>query len=239
MVNIKSQIGINFSDNTFNNNKVFVFESHRMKEKKVKFYVVWKGRNTGIFDSWDNCKSQVFGFEGAQYKSFPTKEEALLAFQRPYYQSVSSKTSVKPTLLTDNNVIVKDSISVDAACSGNPGLMEYRGVDTHTKKEIFIQGPFRDGTNNIGEFLALVHALALLKKLGKENILIYSDSRTAMSWVKKGKANTKLEQTKHNEYIFELIRRAEDWLRDNTYQNPIAKWETEKWGEIPADFGRK
>jgi ribonuclease HI len=210
-----------------------------MKKKKVKFYVVWKGRNTGIFDSWDECNSQIFGFEGAQYKSFPTKEEALFSFQRPYSQAITSKSSVVLPVSAYNNLIVKNSISVDAACSGNPGLMEYRGVETYSKKEIFIQGPFRDGTNNIGEFLALVHALALLKKLGKDDVTIYSDSRTAMSWVKKGKANTKLERTHHNEMIFELIHRAEDWLKKNTYQNPIVKWETEKWGEIPADFGRK
>lgn len=42
--------------------------------------------------------------------------------------------------------------------------MEYRGVDTKTRKQIFIQGPFEEGTNNIGEFLAIVHGLALLKK---------------------------------------------------------------------------
>ena len=210
-----------------------------MKKKKVKFYVVWKGRNTGIFDSWDECNSQIFGFEGAQYKSFPTKEEALFSFQRPYSQAITSKSSVVLPVSAYNNLIVKNSISDDAACSGNPGLMEYRGVETYSKKEIFIQGPFRDGTNNIGEFLALVHALALLKKLGKDDVTIYSDSRTAMSWVKKGKANTKLERTHHNEMIFELIHRAEDWLKKNTYQNSIVKWETEKWGEIPADFGRK
>lgn len=118
-------------------------------------------------------------------------------------------------------------------------MMEYRGVMTDTGKEIFHLGPLRDGTNNIGEFLALVHVLALLKQKGREDIPIYSDSKIAIGWIKKGKANTKLEHTGHNEPIFQLIQRAERWLANNSFANPILKWETDSWGEIPADFGRK
>ena len=130
------------------------------------------------------------------------------------------------------------SISVDAASSGNPGKMEYRGVDTKSKKQLFIQGPFEEGTNNIGEFLAIVHGLAFLKKINSDKI-IYTDSRTAISWVKKKNCNTKLEPNEKNSALFELIDRAIIWLKNNTYKTPIVKWETKAWGEIPADFGRK
>ena len=136
-------------------------------------------------------------------------------------------------------MIIKESIAVDAACSGNPGNMEYRGVYTKTKEQIFHQGPFPQGTNNIGEFLALVHGLAFLKKEGRDITPIYSDSRTAIAWVRNKKVKTELERTPRNEQIFELIERALKWLNSNTYKNPIIKWETEDWGEIPADFGRK
>jgi ribonuclease HI len=131
-----------------------------------------------------------------------------------------------------------NSISVDAACSGNPGPMEYRGVITATKQEIFRIGPFPMGTNNIGEFLALVHGIALLKKQGS-NMPIYSDSVNALGWVKKKAAKTKLPRSEKTEQLFQLLDRAEEWLRNNTYTNPLLKWETEVWGEIPADFGRK
>jgi ribonuclease HI len=117
--------------------------------------------------------------------------------------------------------------------------MEYQGVDTKTKEKIFHQGPFLMGTNNIGEFLAIVHALALFKQKGLNNRPIYSDSVTAMGWVKKKKANTNLEQNAKTAKLYELIQRAENWLQQNNYSNPIIKWETENWGEIPADFGRK
>ncbi|MEC7262355.1 MAG: RNase H family protein, partial [Bacteroidota bacterium] len=131
-----------------------------------------------------------------------------------------------------------NSIAVDAASSGNPGKMEYRGVDTKSKKVLFHQGPFEQGTSNVGEFLALVHGLAFLKQKNSDRIL-YSDSRIAMGWVRKGKCGTKLEKTPKNAKLFELIERAEDWLKKNRYTTPIVKWETKAWGEIPADFGRK
>lgn len=130
------------------------------------------------------------------------------------------------------------AIAVDAACSGNPGPMEYRGVYLRTGQEIFHYGPVH-GTNNIGEFLALVHGLALLKQKGLHTMPIYSDSVNAQIWVKKKKCKTTLARTPETEQLHQLIARAEAWLRNNTYQNPIIKWPTEEWGEIPADFGRK
>ncbi|MPM99650.1 Ribonuclease H [bioreactor metagenome] len=133
---------------------------------------------------------------------------------------------------------VTESLSVDAACSGNPGNMEYRGVYTKTGEQVFHQGPFPEGTNNIGEFLALVHGIALLKQKNL-SMPIYTDSRTAMAWVKKKKAKTELERTARNEHLFDLIDRAEKWLVENEYSTEILKWHTEAWGEIPADFGRK
>ena len=82
---------------------------------------------------------------------------------------------------------INESLAVDAACSGNPGDMEYRGVYTATGQEIFHIGPLKEGTNNVGEFLALVHGLALLQQKGSD-LPIYSDSRNAISWVKKRNA---------------------------------------------------
>lgn len=140
---------------------------------------------------------------------------------------------------TKQNEIIPYSLSVDAACSGNPGIMEYQGVKTYNKELVFRMGPYPDCTNNIGEFLALVHAISLLKKEGLGTIPIYSDSVTAMAWVRKKKANTKLIPSAENAHVLKMLERAEKWLRDNTYQNPILKWDTKKWGEIPADFGRK
>lgn len=208
---------------------------------KKKFYVVWKGKHPGIYESWDDCKAQIEGVKGAQYKSFATFQEAKKAYDNNYLEYKGKKKG-KPKLSQEELLKIGEpnyhSIAVDAASSGNPGVMEYQGVDTKTKKVLFKQGPFREGTNNIGEFLAIVHGLAFLKKQ-KSDRIIYSDSRIAIGWVRKKKCGTKLKPTKKNQKVFELIARAEEWLKTNRYNTPIVKWETAAWGEIPADFGRK
>ncbi|MBQ8046520.1 MAG: ribonuclease H [Prevotella sp.] len=128
--------------------------------------------------------------------------------------------------------------AVDAACSGNPGPMEYQAIDLQTGAQVFHYGPVY-GTNNIGEFLAIVHALALMEQKGIHDRTIYSDSYNAILWVKKKQCKTKLERNPQTEALYQVIRRAENWLRTHAVTTPILKWETSKWGEIPADFGRK
>lgn len=206
---------------------------------KQKFYVVWEGHKPGIYKSWDECQKQVAGFPQAKYKSFESATEAEKAFQGNYWKYVQSAKKPGPKQRVSRSAIIQESVAVDAACSGNPGDMEYRGVWVADGRQLFHVGPLKDGTNNIGEFLALVHALAMLKTQNKPSLTIYSDSKIAQGWVKKGKCNTKLEKTGRNEEIFNLIDRAEKWLAVNKITNPIIKWETEDWGEIPADFGRK
>jgi ribonuclease HI len=206
--------------------------------KSKKYYVVWVGAKPGIYESWTDCQAQTIGYPEAKYKSFKSLEEAKEAFAgKPHdYQN---KSPGKNKITASKTGIIWNSISVDAACSGNPGILEYRGVDTRSAKEIFRQGPFYQGTNNIGEFLGLVHAMSLLKKKGLNNLPIYTDSRTAIAWLRNKKLKTTLQRTAKNEELFALVDRALIWLNKHNYENPILKWETDKWGEIPADFGRK
>ncbi|MDM9631222.1 ribonuclease H1 domain-containing protein [Robiginitalea aurantiaca] len=211
-----------------------------MAQKKA-YYTVWKGKNPGVYKGWQACKKEVEGFEGAKYMGFITRDEAEKAFNTSYEDSlklIAKKKKGSKELMKDIGPPNYLSISVDAASSGNPGIMEYQGVDTKTGKKLFRQGPFEEGTNNIGEFLAIVHGLAYLKKHGSNRVL-YSDSRTAMAWVRKKKCNTQLKPSEKNAALFEMIHRAEEWLHSNSYNTPVVKWETRAWGEIPADFGRK
>jgi len=208
--------------------------------KKPKFYVVWSGRKTGVFDSWDDCKAQTHGFDKALYKSFDSKAEAIKAFRDKPHEHIG--TAAPKAKTTANRLFVgnpnENSLVVDAAWNTSTGDMEYQGIYLATRQKLFLKGPYADGTNNIGEFLAIVHALALLHQKGS-TIPVYSDSRTAISWVKKKKANTKLEPTARNAPLFDLLDRAETWLQTHTFSNLILKWETTYWGENPADFGRK
>lgn len=233
---------------------------------KQKYYVVWNGPSPGVYSSWEACQEAVSGVSGAKYKSFKTQEEAEDAFEmgeeayeieseearnsgdssessKPSNSSDSSNSSSKPIRPAFNPQtlpaeVIRQAIAVDAACSGNPGAMEYRGVYLADGKEIFHYGPIH-GTNNIGEFLALVHGLALLKQKGLDTMPIYSDSVNAQLWVRKHQCKTTLVRNDETEKLYQMIERAEAWLRNNTYKNPIIKWQTDKWGEIPADFGRK
>ena len=207
-----------------------------------KFYVVWIGLNPGIYESWEACKQQVEGWKGAVYKGFDTREEAEKAINEPPENFIEKKTpeqkggrKKKEKPLPPE--VIRQALAVDAACNGNPGQMEYRAVYLGDMEEKFHFGPVL-GPNNIGEFLAIVHALALYRNRGLD-WPVYSDSRNAILWVKAGKCRTKLERTPDTEAVFERIESAERWLKDNTYRNVILKWETQKWGEIPADFGRK
>ena len=207
--------------------------------KKQKYYVVWNGFHRGIYDSWEACKKEVEGFERAQYKSFGTREEAEKAFEKPYREIIELKGKKNLDELTTDEKPEINSISVDAACKGNPGILEYRGVYTYSGTEIFRRGPYEQGTVNIGEFLAIVLALAWLKK---QNLTmpVYSDSRTAIAWVRKKRINTNLKSTKKNEELLKAVKAALKWLNENDYTHiPILKWNTKLWGEIPADYGRK
>lgn len=219
-----------------------------MSKKRAAYYVVWQGRTPGIYDSWEACEAQVKGADGARYKGFATLPEAQQAFAASPDDYIVKKvpttneTLTRPTTNDQRPTTfahpILPALAVDAACSGNPGLMEFRGVVADTGTEVFHRGPYPAGTNNIGEFLALVLGLAYLKK---HNLPwnLYSDSRTALAWLRKGHAETKLVCTAENQELFLMLRTAEQWLHDNTWTTTVLKWDTEHWGEIPADFGRK
>ncbi|MDO4512145.1 MAG: ribonuclease H family protein [Bacteroidales bacterium] len=225
-----------------------------MAKSKQKWYVVWNGTEPGIYLTWDECKARIHGVKGARYKSYHSPEEAQAAFEAGYQpkekatapaaeapQKSIAHLRLLPEQLADFPEIDPRSIAVDAACSGNPGMMEYRCVYVFgdpSMPNIFHFGPIM-GTNNIAEFLAIVHALALLKQKGDTKTVIYSDSRNAMLWVNKKKCKTTIPHSPKFAKAHEMIARAEKWLQENEVVNRVVKWETKRWGQIPADFGRK
>jgi len=206
---------------------------------RKKYYVVWEGKTPGIYDSWEACKAQVDGFPHAKYKAYDSPDEAERAFRLGWERARSESDDAKMRAAPpDDAEIDWDSISVDVGTSGNPGPIEYKGVDTRTGEVLFSYGPIPNGTNNLGEFLAIVHALAYLKKRGSGKT-VYSDSQTAIKWVKEKKVATNLPRNEETRQVWELVDRALRWLQNNEYPNKLLKWETSKWGEIRADYGRK
>lgn len=227
-----------------------------MAKGKQKYYVVWEGRQPGVYDDYDDAMEQVFGFPGAKFKSFTSPTEATEAYRRgiPEASSMSLGRLLAEASASNRDKSTKGgkekpdwqtfpeidrtAWAVDASCLGNPGRMEYRGVDLASGAELFRVGPFEDATNNIGEFLAIVHALALMEQRGEEHP-IYSDSVSGMSWVRRKKINTQLKPTDRNKKLFDLMARGIAWLLKHPTHPKVMKWQTELWGEIPADFGRK
>lgn len=225
------------------------------KVKKQKYYVVWVGQDTGVFDSWAECHLQVANYPNARYKSFATREEAVeayrsgpgdemnfmraLAVRRHEAQHQSTCEKVDYRTVPE---IRLDAIAVDGACAGNPGRMEYRAVRVADGAELFRIGAVRPlvGTNNIAEYLAMIHIAALLRQRGDTTTPIYTDSKNTLAWLRRGCSKTTLRRTPATEETLDLLARADAWLKANgPIANPILKWQTEKWGEIPADFGRK
>lgn len=214
----------------------------------VKYYVVWVGHKPGIYRSWADCQAQTKGFPQARFKSYESEAEARQALEKGWQKSLNfggksgassaSASGTKSATPETAPEVDYDSLSVDVGCSGNPGIVEYKGVDTRTGEILFYQGPISKGTNNLGEFLAIVHGLAYLQKQGSGKT-IYTDSVTALSWIRKKEVSTNLVRDGSTEEIWTLVDRALKWLRTNTYPNKIVKWDTKKWGEIKADFGRK
>lgn len=214
----------------------------KSSSKKSYYYVVWSGFTPGVYHDWDEAKRQMRGFKGPKYKTFGSKqlaEKAFLEGPEKYPGSYKKTRDLSQSELDKIGDPIEMSLAVDAACNGK-GVMEYQGVWTFNKEHVlFRMGPLKKGSNNIGEFLALVHALAYFQKEKDEkfrSMPIYSDSRIAMSWIKAKRCRTKQIPS---DDVTNLISRAEKWLHNHTFQNPILKWETKVWGEIPADFGRK
>lgn len=213
---------------------------------------MWEGRHPGVYVDWEDALEQVENFPGAKYKGFASQEEAVAAYRKYIsegeaglgeilVEASSHRVETAPPMAESWRGIPEidlDGWAVDASCLGNPGVMEYRGVELRTGNELFRVGPFQDATNNIGEFLAIVHALALQYRNGVWRT-IYSDSATGMSWVRKRQIKTTLKPTERNVKVFDLMARGLAWLSTHQYHTRILKWQTELWGEIPADFGRK
>ncbi|MCU0720382.1 MAG: ribonuclease H family protein, partial [Pirellula sp.] len=183
-----------------------------MSKTKPKFYVVWVGRTPGIYHDWTACQEQISGFSGARYKSFDSLAKAKVAWNESHEAhwgqgESKSKKSATPVIAEDELGglgVDMTAWCVDAACKGNPGELEYQGIDLATGTNMFHMGPYPEGTVNIGEFLAIVHALALLHEK-EPNTAIYSDSRIGISWVKQGKCKTELVLSDNNRRLFDLV----------------------------------
>lgn len=208
----------------------------------TQYYGVWIGRKPGVYDNWNDCKAQVDKFSGARYSKLKstTKEEALLEFNKENNNTIdNSKETIKSTnnVVNTSNKPIENVLTVDGASNGLN--CEFQAVWYPSGEVAFKSKQYQGGTNNIAEFLGLVLAI---KHLEKNNLplSVYTDSVTAMAWLRDKKANTTAKTTgKATEELDKLINQAETYLKEKERKINIMKWETKSWGQIPADYGRK
>lgn len=224
-------------------------------DPEKKYYIVWAGLEPGVYTTWTDCQAQVKGVKGSMFKSFKgitrAQAEEIYRSGKPenFYTPTSptgNTPSAKPKPTADQQRALRmehginpDAIAVDASSQGNPGRMEYRGVVVDTGDEVFHSQVYPQGTNNLGEFLAIVHAMAWMEQ-NHYFVPIYSDSRTALAWVRHKAVKTTLQSNSLNQDLFVHLHRALTWLQNHDITRyTLLKWPTETIGEIPADFGRK
>lgn len=226
-----------------------------MSSRRNKWYVVWVGHEPGVYDSWSECQEQINSFPGARYKAFDSQDEAVAAYRgrmedhlnlvRQIVSHTPKPKQIQPGGYPDYTAIPGinlNAIAVDGACAGNPGAMEYRAVRVLDGAELFRIGSQKNliGTNNIAEYIGMIHLAAILAAQDDFTTPIYTDSRNTLAWLRRGHSKTSLLRDERTAPALDLLARADAWLAENgPIRNPILKWQTELWGEIPADFGRK
>lgn len=213
-----------------------------MASRNKNFYVVWIGTSPGVYTTWAECDDAIRGYSNPKYKSFPTLESAEKAFlegPNDYWGTNKFVSSISEDQLALIGRPVSNSVCVDTAWFAESEIMEYRGVWHHDKSVAFEAGPFENATKNIGKFLAIVHAIALMKKQSID-WPVYSDSKTAIRWVRRKHVKAKsMRMGETSEKINDLIARALRWLEVNDFKNDILIWNTKAWGENPAAYSRK
>ena len=205
---------------------------------KNNVYVVFAPRSIrGVYDSWVRCQSALRGVSGTSFAGFKNVAEANEALRCGSLAEYRARAATRKPWIGH---VQLPCIVVDAACSGAPGPVEYRGVVIPEMYEAFRRGPYHQGTNNIGEFLAIVAGLRWLENTSLD-FPLYSDSAVAIGWVTgRGECNT--HQVPGAE-LRDAIAAAERWLMLPSSralaESRVRKWDTRELGEIPADYGRK
>lgn len=192
---------------------------------KQKFYVVWAGKNTGIFNNWPEVQKSVIGHKGAKHKSFPTLAEAEAAFSEPPERAKPSssparvsKTSTSPAVnSTALNPLFDVHIFSDGGCDPNPGEAA-SGVavyDSGALKYLYHGLYNPNGTNNTAELNALHQAMLIAERELKQgkSVQILSDSTYSVNsmtlwgegWKRSGRLLGKGKVLANRELIAEML----------------------------------
>lgn len=155
-----------------------------------KYYAVRTGRNPGIYDTWDECKKQVDGFSGAEYKSFKSEDEAKLycTKDKPVEVSVSGNEPVTKTEIPNNALCSSNTAVVFVDGSYNSSTNEYGYgvyITQGSRKQVLCgKGMCKEGGRNVeGEVAGARAALSfLVDKTSCNSVVLYHDYQGIGSW---------------------------------------------------------
>jgi ribonuclease HI len=196
---------------------------------KQKFYTVWVGRNTGVFDTWEQCKAQIHEFPKAKYKSFGTKNLAEEAFANAaeYINEANQNETESPEPIAESICVHSYAISQN--------IIGYAGYHTSAGDNYFKFENIETNHIHLADFVGLVHALAYCKEKSLA-LPIYSNSQNAINAIETININRlQINPNTISQQAQNLINRAIQFLQNNTYINPILAWQTKNWGVMQSN----
>lgn len=170
---------------------------------KKKYYAVREGREKGIFDTWSECENRVKGFAGAEFKSFPTLEEA---------KEYLCKKDVKEELVqSEVYAYVDGSFNDKAKITGGGGVLYWNGEEFPFALKT-IQKELTEMRNVGGEILGVIAAINTVKEIvhshiltakemGLDKIRIYHDYQGISSWVDGSWQTNKTATKAYKEFV--------------------------------------
>lgn len=170
------------------------FEAEEKEKVAKKVYAVRKGRTTGIFTSWDDCKAQVDGFPGAEYKSFADMNDAAV------YLGISVPGEKTEEVFPEGVRAYVDG-SYDASTGMfSCGVVMVRtdakgNVTTRELKESYYDEEASKQRNVAGEIMGAKTAIDFCLRHGIDSVSIYHDYEGIGKWADGlWKANNQLTQ---------------------------------------------
>lgn len=156
-----------------------------------KYYAVRKGKSPGIYSTWDECKAQVDGYSGAEYKKFNTKEEAM-DFINPTEKKLPVFSNPEDQLIA----------YVDGSYNNSNGSYSYGAVfinhvgDVETFNKRFKKDVYSEHRNVIGEIYGAIFAMEYAVNHGYKELFLHYDYEGIEKWAigswKRNKEATKM-----------------------------------------------
>jgi len=197
------------------------------------YYVVWQGHAPGIYQKWPDCRKQIENYPEPRYKKFESLDEANHAYRKGI-EHYRKRKSGPQKMSRRAPKFRRDSLLVHTKVQGES--MQINATYLKNNQKIFFVD-FQRGNPEIGQFLATVKALKLLRKRSP-TMPVYVPSLKVLNAINHKFLYDPYLGQRHihdpwHEKLRECMFAAINWLKRNDYQNPVLHWNSTYWGEPP------